>query len=382
MAVSCNPDEKKDNEVPAAPASLSVAKPILDAEEGSTFVSVVASGAWTLTLDFEDGKDWASVSPASGNGNKGNVRLSYDENTSGSARTVTLVLRPEKGEACTAKVKQLSEGGSAGVESLGYGLDVTHVDWLEIPKTVEGDGREFFTHSMDGGRYVSASKSGVRNWSFYWDYDDHLSLWVAYPLNNKLRGSGSRTNEWGWDPILPHDLQPELINGSYGGGWTRGHQIPSADRLSKDANISTFVPTNMTPQDYDFNCDIWAGLEQKVRDYSTSADTLYVVTGCLFDSSSRRTGNRSGFVVKVPTHYFKALLYRGSSTYATSGFMAAGFFLPHESSIALDNFLNYIMSIDELEAKTGIDFFPNLASVVGADKADKIEAETPSKWWK
>ena len=38
--------------------------------------------------------------------------------------------------------------------------------------------------------------------------------------------------------------------------------------------------------------------------------------------------------------------------------------------------------IDELERLTGIDFFPNLVSVLGKEKADKIEAATPSTFWK
>ena len=171
------------------------------------------------------------------------------------------------------------------------------------------------------------------------------------------------------------------MNGSYGGGWTRGHQIPSADRLTYAANVSTFVPTNMTPQDYDFNGEIWASLEGKVRGYAKTADTLYVVTGCLFDKSVRTSGNSSGFYVKIPTHYFKALLYRGQSTYATQGYMAAGFLLPHSSDIRKDNCLDYICTIDQLEKDTGIDFFPALEQAVGKDTAAKIEAEAPSKWW-
>ena len=44
----------------------------------------------------------------------------------------------------------------------------------------------------------------------------------------------------------------------------------------------------------------------------------------------------------------------------------------------------YGMSIDELEKKTGIDFFANLPSVVGEETAAKIESQDPrtiSWWW-
>ncbi len=41
------------------------------------------------------------------------------------------------------------------------------------------------------------------------------------------------------------------------------------------------------------------------------------------------------------------------------------------------------MSVDDLEKKTGIDFFVNLPAVVGEEMAAKIESEDPSKvsWW-
>jgi len=355
----------------------------LSCEEGKIWVDVKASGKWTLSLDFgADAQGWASLSEASGSGPKGDVRLSYEANEGEESRSVTLVLVSGSNTA-TATVVQ--DGTASGPSGGQYGYDVapSALDWLELPAMTAGDGRELLIHDMAGGKYKYKSLSGDRNWSCYWDYDDHESLWVAYPLNNSLKGSGSRSNAWGYDALLPVNLQPNITGGSYGGGWTRGHQLPSADRLKTvAANASTFVPTNMTPQDYDFNAGIWASLEGQVRNYSSKSDTLYVVTGALFDSSTLYTGSNTGFRVKVPTHYFKALLYKGSSSYATDGYMAAGFLLPHNSGIANGNYLDYIMSIDKLEEETGIDFFPNLIKVLGKDKADKIEATAPSSWWK
>ena len=36
-----------------------------------------------------------------------------------------------------------------------------------------------------------------------------------------------------------------------------------------------------------------------------------------------------------------------------------------------------LISIDELEEKTGIDFYVNLSSVLGASNAARVEAEQP-----
>lgn len=382
---ACEKQPQVDTSLAVAPRST-----WLEAGAGTVFVSVTAGADWTLRAEFPSGTSpWASVAPEAGSGNRADVVLRYEANESESTRELTLVLA---GQGNTVSVKVSQSGKTAGPgpgpgpgTSGGYGYDVapSSLDWLELPAQVAGDGRELLIHNMDGGKYVSRERDGVRNWSGYWDYAEHLSLWVAYPLNNALKGSGSRSNSWGFDALLPASIQPNITSGSYGGGWTRGHQLPSADRLaSYKANASTFVPTNMTPQDYDFNCNIWADLEGKVRGYASQADTLYVVTGCLFDQSNRWSGSSSGFAVKIPTHYFKALLYKGSSTYATNGYMAAGFILPHDSGIAQGKFLDYICSIDELERQTGIDFFPNLIQKLGQAAADQIEAAAPSNWWR
>ena len=312
-AVSCGgTDTTLDTTASIAPRRTS-----LSSDGGSVFVQVTASGAWTIDLEYPSGTpSWATADPASGNGSRADVRLRYDANGSSEERQVTMILRPAGG--LPARVTVTQQGKSSGIITPGTGIsgkDTAAPKWLELPATKAGDGRTFFAHDMEGKEYTDKARSGVRNWSFYWDASEHLAQWVAYPLNRSLRGTGSRSNAWGLDPLLPADAQPNLVKDSYGGGWTRGHQIPSADRLTYAANVSTFYGTNMTPQEYNFNGGIWASLEDKVRSYAFLADTLYVVTGCKWDDSSTVTGTSSGFAVKVPTHYFKALLFKGTSTY-------------------------------------------------------------------
>lgn len=377
---------QKEDSVSINPRSTS-----LSAGAGSVFVGVVAQGAWTLSLEYPSTSSataWASVNPTSGTGSQNDVILSFSANDSDNVREVTLVLTPAKGAAARVTLMQAGKGEEA--VSGNYGYDVAPMDWLELPAMVPGDGRELLVHDMAGGKYVSQAKSGTRNFSCYWDYDDHLSLWVAYPLNNSLRGNGNFDYVWGFDPILPQSIQPDITMRSYGGtafgggNWNRGHQLPRKDRqLSLQAVASTCYPTNMTPQDGSFNGGIWATLEGRVRNYAALSDTLYVVTGCLFDSSNKYSGNNSGFYVKIPTHYFKALLYKGNnSATVTDGYMAVGFYLPHDAGIAGGNSNDYICSIAELEAKTGIDFFPNLAKKIGPEKASQIEGKTPDNFWK
>ena len=360
--------------------SIQLRSKYLSSASDGVFFGVTASGAWTLSVEFPAGTDpWARLSRMQGSGDD-NVIFDFDANEADDPREATVVLRGDGSEARAT----YTQAGKPAPEVIGnYGYDVAPFDWLELPAMKAGDGREVLVHKADGGKYVNKDKSGLRNWSCYWDYREHMSLWVAYPLNNSIKGSGTgRTEAWGFDPLLPSGMQPNLSRSSYGGGWTRGHQLPSADRQrNKTENATTYYSTNMTPQEYDFNTGIWVDLENNVRKYAASADTLYVVTGALFDNSTRWSGSSSGFPVKIPTHYFKALLYSGSSAYAkdTEGFMMAGFLIPHAGYSG--KYTNYRMSIDELERQTGIDFFPALERMNKSLSA-RLEAAVPNaQFW-
>lgn len=353
----------------------------------SIFLSVNATGAWTLTLEYP-GVPWgAAVKPESGTGAKNSIIFSYPENTGEDARSVTVVLTAEHAMPVSLNIVQSGTKGSGpvGDGKRGYGYTVAQAAWLELPATSADDEYEWFAHDMDGGDWNR--NGGERNYSFEYDYDSYMALWVAYPLNkslgtNKLTGT-SRTDAWGLDPLIPSQYQQSLYSGFPSSNtYARGHQLPSADRrLSWNNNASTFYFTNMTPQMHNFNEGVWAGLETKVRGWADTADTLYVVTGCTLAGSTTTTPDNSGKDIPVPDGYFKALLmYMPGSTLGIDGYRACGFWLPHKAGIGNNEFMNYKMSIDELETKTGFDFFVNLPAKVGADKAAQIEAQSPDSW--
>lgn len=252
--------------------------------------------------------------------------------------------------------------------------------WLELPATKEDDGLDFYWHDQ-----VTDGKT-IRSWSFDYDPEAMLSHWVAYPLNKSLRGSGSRSDEWGLDPKVPMEQQPILYKGfrSDDGSFDRGHQLPSADRLDREANVKTFYFTNMTPQLSRLNQDSWADLEDKVREWSNSFDTLYVVTGCTVEGSTKVAYDNDGKEVTVPTGYYKALLgYKKEGSVGisseTGGYTGCAFWFDHEAYSG--DFMNKSMTIADLQEKVGLDFFVNLPSLIGDDAVEKVET-TKDNWWK
>ena len=369
---SCQKQE--DETIPV----LKVPMAMVSADGGSQNLEVAATSAWTLSVLYEGASEgWITLSQTSGAAGVWQVGMTVSKNSDTEPRSATIVL---SGPTLQTKkqVSQMSASGGGTVAQAPL--------WMELP-ALDNPDLMFFTHDWEGGQYINKNQSPKRSWSFYWDPKNYVSHWVAYPLNKDLKkGSYGRYDSRGGgfpkDPIL-NELgmkQPDLWSSSYGGGWTRGHQIPSADRQENEAvNMCTYYSTNMTPQQYDFNGGIWADLESRVRSYSNNADTLYVVTGCHITSDCGWSGSNGGVVARVPSAYYKALLRLKGGSYS-----AAAYYLPHSKDIASDNFSNYSLSVSELEKLVGVDFFATLPAVVGKDQAAAIESANPStvvsKW--
>ncbi len=370
--VSCK-ETKIEDEVALV---LTVPKTSLENTEGQQFISISAGGYWVLSLTFQDGeKAWASVDKTSGQGTTSGLIFTYEANETEEERACTLKLICGENTAEVTVTQQAVEKQAGKKDDSGLKPDNVAA-WLELPAT-NHEGRFFFTRNMK-------SKSGdVRNYSFYLDSAAKVSVWVAYPLNATLIGSGSRTNEWGVDPKVPEKYQPVIFS-AFRGGYQRGHQIPSADRLDRDANITTFYGTNMTPQRGELNEKAWAALEGKVRDCSRQLDTLYVVTGADIEGSTEYAEDNTGKKIAVPVGYFKALLgYKKSGSIGgnTGGYVAIGFYFEHKG-YADDDLKAQSMSIQELEKKLGYDLFVNLPARAGETVAAKVESEVDSWWYK
>ena len=383
MLTSCK--EEKTAEI----LEVSVRNAVVSSGKGQQFVNVKCTGNWTLDLVSERGEvDWASLNVTSGTGSKANVVLSYDVNASEQDRSLKIYL--DNGtKTVFCDFKQLSsgkhleddpdnsgDGGSGNGGNSASGADALKATgWLELP-ALDNPNLGYYSHNfkMNGKTY--------RNYSFGWSQKDRVALWVAYPLCKLYtNGNVGRTNEWALDPLLGNDSSAPL--GGYGGRYDRGHQVPSNDRqCCYEANAQTFYGTNMTPQEPNLNQKGWQDLELMVHGWANTSDTTYVVTGCVVDGAKEFTTDTYGQRMTVPTAYFKALLkYSAASTLGQ--WNAIGFYYEHKPYIGSPT-KNHSISIDELEKMTGLDFFVNLPSKIGAEQAAKIEAADPdnsSVWW-
>ncbi len=228
--------------------------------------------------------------------------------------------------------------------------------WRETPVLVQAELEKPNIHYIS---HFIPNDEKVRNYSLLYDSDLHISYWVAYPLCAYYMDYTKRTDAWDFDPLIDPSLQTDLTR-SYGQGYVRGHQLPSADRTRNAAvNKTTFYYTNITPQIHvGLNQDIWAKLEDKVRNWSKETDTLFVVTGASPTENVKDTNityiTKDNKKVAVPKFYYKVLARKVDGQFRTIGFKLQQKAYDHE------NFMECAVPVTELEETTGFTFFPSL----------------------
>ncbi len=247
---------------------------------------------------------------------------------------------------------------------------------LELPRPHAGGNNLTVTHRT--------KQYGV-NFTVEWDCDKRAQRWTAYKLYAGNSVVNWNRNNWGErdpfqaDPALPAEVRTE--DRDYNGtGYNRGHICPSADRLcSKEANEQTFYMSNIQPQLWGFNGGVWLNMENRLRKWNENSfrDTLYIVKGGTIDSPENIIAHvgPSGRKFPVPKYFFMAILCKNRST-SQGGYKAMAFWAEHKSNYDED-LKKYVISIDELERRTGIDFFYQLPDAIEA----QVESNLIPRTW-
>ena len=174
--------------------------------------------------------------------------------------------------------------------------------------------------------------------------------WVAYELTaDETIKRAKRSNNFRTDNAVKTG---SATNEDYkGSGYDRGHLAPAADMGWSNASMeASFLYSNMSPQVQGFNRGIWKRLEEQVRQWASDNQAVYVVTGPVLENNLPTIGSEK---VSVPRYYYKVIL-----DFTQPEQKGIGFILPNASStLPLPSFA---VSIDSVERKTGIDFFPAL----------------------
>lgn len=253
------------------------------------------------------------------------------------------------------------------------------VSRLEFPRLKGGNSVVIVYRTSDNNTYDADRV----NYCVEWDCDKKSQRWSCYQMHKGYTGSYNRETE-GYmnDTSLPSGAY-YADDYYYGSGYQHGHICPNADRkYSHYANYQTFYLTNMQPQYAKFNGyssqgndqgeGLWVRMEAKVRSWSPSDknDTLYVCKGGTIDNESDIIERIQGKLI-VPKYFFMACLLKKNGSYS-----AIAFFVEQKDQWGTnDDLYDYVMSIDQLEERTGIDFFCNLPD----NTENTVEAKTPGR---
>jgi endonuclease G len=201
------------------------------------------------------------------------------------------------------------------------------------------------------------------------DPDRKTPIWVIeYLTADRANGSLPRKDKFKADPDLPKGSRAELSDYKKS-GYDQGHMAPSADMAwDEQAMAESFYLSNMVPQvGIGMNRGIWKDLEEKVRKWALARKALYVFTGPIYSERFEAIGANQ---VAVPNQLYKIIFDPEQSE-------AIAFIMPNQKLQSTD-MPKYIVSVREIESRTGLDFL----NVLQKGVQDKIESEPANMLWR
>jgi endonuclease G len=229
---------------------------------------------------------------------------------------------------------------------------------------------------------TSGTSTGVwyRNYTMLYDNAMLSPRWVAYSLSDWHFPLAESLGRRSWDANPSTTLVQ--YSGSYqeSSTYDRGHMLANMMRnnCSSNSQKQTFFHTNQIPQVNSFNQGKWVALENKENAWRSECDTMYVVTGPIFDSNYTTTPDSRGTAIPVATRYFKAMIKCNWQSGELSEVKGIGFLFTHSSSS--QNYNEAKCSIVDIESVLGYKLFANLPSKFATAKQNSTPSKFTSSW--
>ncbi|MHC4777931.1 MAG: DNA/RNA non-specific endonuclease [Planctomycetota bacterium] len=211
-----------------------------------------------------------------------------------------------------------------------------------------------------------------RAFALAWDEEWKSPLWVAYRLPALVRKRS---------PGEPGEIEEDgRVKGGpsekdFGGkGYAPCRLAPHRaihSRFGEDAGADTALSSNILPQKIKLHDGPWSVLEEKIsggEGWAEKAQDLWVIAGPVFDMNLKAL--ESG--VEIPDAFYKIIVHISESggNARVLAFMMANVDKATELPY-------YLVSVDEIEEVTGLDFFPELDD----ETENALESEKPKSLW-
>lgn len=178
------------------------------------------------------------------------------------------------------------------------------------------------------------------------------ALWVAYAVNSDSLQL----------PLTKHQLNlkkdPRVKTGAtapsdFHDADLKALPLASADHFAySEFALGQLNYTSLfSPVSSNFEKGAWSALNDQIKRWASQNGQVYVVRGPIFDTKAKRTDKAR---IAIPNAIYTIVL-----DIQRPEIKAIGFVLPNgENNFPLSN---YAVSIDEIERRTGLDFFPTIS---------------------
>lgn len=253
------------------------------------------------------------------------------------------------------KVQQQDEALVARMDSTKLAIIRRDIQRMGLPKLQAGE--EVVVHP--GHMLVYSEKHEQPKWVAH----------IAAP--DLIKGNLARIDSFLPDPLVRTGT---AVTADYwNSGYDRGHLVPSADmRWNQDALQATYYYSNISPQLPELNRGTWAELEDWGRRYvNFSKRRVFVVTGPVLRDGlpTLQKADRKN-EVSIPEYFWKVIADLDGPEPKAIGFVmrnATNEYPP----------VSYAVTVDSVEALSGLDLFPALDDALEA----RIEAMREPKDW-
>ena len=250
-----------------------------------------------------------------------------------------------------------------GITLLNHKTDNSGAYLILVPKSHLKYGNPSQANSKDLNNYLLEKPQ----YALSYNCETGIPNWVSWQLDRSWLGSVDRSNDFRPDSDLPDGCYAVRPSDYRGSGYDRGHMTPSGDRTANQSdNSETFLMSNMLPQSPSNNREIWRELEEYSRDLVEQGKELYIVAGGEGVEKAIADGK-----VTVPKYTWKVILVLDNGNVENTIAVR----IPNNDTVARTDWKDYIVSVDEIERKTGLDFF----SAVPKSIQNKIESQVGTK---
>ena len=206
-------------------------------------------------------------------------------------------------------------------------------------------------------------------------------VWAAYHVVKDARFDALKRPNFQKD----HSVASSPAANDYArSGYDRGHLVPNraiVTRYGPDEQEKTFLMTNIAPQRPPLNRGPWREMEQRIADLWTARyGEIWVVVGTVSPTAERKTLENA--TIDVPTQFYmliaavEAKKERKSEEEPVGEVRALAVLLPQTAEV--DAFpVHNIVTVNELEAATGLRFFPDMPKFL----ARPLKADRPTRLW-